>query len=155
MPHLPFSPSFVLKSSRKWLQCCNSDTFRVSETDSKQIKKVYILRIGGEEALDDGGADEAAAADDPDFDRVLLRRWLGEREPRHGAAQVAAAAVREEADTRKIIPPLVVTTAVNLIADMIRDFYPPDDAKRGELVTDIFHQLWHALDLPSDTADDT
>jgi hypothetical protein len=66
-----------------------------------------------------------------------------------------AAAVREEADTRKIIPPLVVTTAVNLIADMIRDFYPPDDAKRGELVTDIFHQLWHALDLPSDTADDT
>jgi hypothetical protein len=65
-----------------------------------------------------------------------------------------AAAVREEADRRKIIPPLVVTTAVNLIADMIRDFYPPDHAKRGELVTDIFHQLWHALGLPSDTADD-
>ena len=65
-----------------------------------------------------------------------------------------AAAVREEADRRKINPPLVVTTAVNLISDMIRDFYPPDQAKRGELVTDIFHQLWPALGLPSDTADD-
>jgi len=59
--------------------------------------------------------------------------------------------LREEAMERDLIPPLIISATVNVIADVIKGCYPDEVTLRSELVTALFHQLWHALDLPNDT----
>lgn len=59
--------------------------------------------------------------------------------------------LRDEAMERDLIPPLIISASINMIVDVIKGCYPDEVELRSELITGLFHQLWHALELPNDT----
>jgi len=63
--------------------------------------------------------------------------------------------VRRSAEDLEIPPPMVVSTLVNIIGDVITRFFPDDDTAKEALLTDISTQLTLLVHQRDDTSETT
>lgn len=105
--------------------------------DHRHIKKILI-------------SDEPTT---PELQAAAEQLGIPVREMR--AMMKFATTVRRSAEDLEIPPPMVVSTLVNIIGDVIVRFFPDDEIAREGLLTDLTTQLTLLINQRDDTSETT